>query len=275
MRKTVLLFSVSLTLILTVILSVVTTACRPTPAPILAPTAAPPTPSPLPPGAYRPIQINDVIEGAKIGYQYALPSPDQPVVVIAFGAGMLELLSVKQELATGLVAYIQELAQEPKSIYAFDENDPSQTEPKLLTIAANKPIEVIFVPIGEGQHNWSVTETDNNEVRAAYKLVRRRDGGLRFVDAYGLEAMNSFTTLATLNGGGAGLVYSARLALLKTILSDPGYQRGVDVMSSRPPQTSQYDARILRIDPSAQGLAQDVDWVLISRPGPNPGIPLP
>jgi hypothetical protein len=271
MRKTALLFSVSLTLIL----SAVTAACRPTPAPTLVPTAALPTPTPLPLSAYRPIQNNDLIEGAKIGYQYALPSPDKPVVVIAFGEGMLELVSVKQELAAGLVAYIQELAQEPRSIYAFDESDPNQAEPSLLTIQANKPVEIIFVPLPEGQHNWSVTETDQGEIRAAYKLIRRQDGGLRFLDAYGIEAMNSFTTLLTLNGGGAGLVYSARLALLRLILSEPAYQRGADVMASQPPQLSQYDSRILKLDPSQTGLAQDLDWVLVSRPGPNPGLPTP
>lgn len=267
MRKTRVLFSI--------ILSCMIAACRPTPTPIPAPTAAPPTPTPLPPSAYRPIQINDMVEDAKIGYLYTLPSPEQPAVTLAFGEGMLELVSIKPGLLDGLLAYIRELAQEPRSIYAFDENDPNQSEPKLLTIQANRPVEVIFIPITEGQHSWSVTETDQGEIRAAYKLVRRKDGGLRFVDAYGIEAMNTFTTLLTLNGGGAGLVYSARLALLRLILSEPAYQRGADVMASQPPQLSQYDSRILKLDPTQTGLAQDLDWVLVSRPGPNPGLPSP
>ena len=264
MRKTILLLNV-------VLICAACASPRPTVAPTAQPTAT------LPPAsatftAYRPIQINDMIEGAKIGYQYVLPSPDKPAVTLAFGEGMLELVSIKPELKDGLLAYIQELAQEPRSVYAFDENTPDQTAPQLLTIEANKPVEIVFIPIHEGQHNWSVTETDQGEIRAAYKLIRRRDGGLRFVDAYGLEAMNSFTTLITLNGGGTGLVYSARLALLRLILSEPAYQRGMDVMAGQPPQLSQYDSRILKLDPSQTGLAQDLDWVLVSRPGPNPGI---
>jgi len=87
--------------------------------------------------------------------------------------------------------------------------------------------------------------------------------------------MNSFTTLLTLNGGGTGLVYSARLALLRLILSEPMYQRGVDVMAGQAPPTGEYDSRILKLDPTQTGLAQDLDWVLVSRPGPTPGLLTP
>jgi hypothetical protein len=250
-------------------------ACQSNPAPIVAGTTLASTPTARPLTGYRPLQNNDLLEGAKIGYLYTLPSPEQPAVTLAFGENMLELVSIKPELRDGLLAYIRDLVQEPRSVYAFDENTPDQAEPKLLLLPANRPIEIVFIPIAEGQHNWSVTETDQGEIRAAYKLVRRKDGGLRFVDAYGIEAMNSFTTLITLNGGGAGLVYSARLALLRLILSEPTYQRGADVMASQPPQLSQYDSRILKLDPTQTGLAQDLDWVLVSRPGPNPGLPAP
>ena len=250
-------------------------ACQSKPAPIVVGTALPSTPTALPLTGYRPLQINDRVEGAKIGYLYTLPSPEQPAVTLAFGENMLELVSVKPQLRDGLLAYIRELAQEPRSVYAFDENTPDQAEPKLLLLQADRPIEIVFIPLAEGQHNWSVTETDQGEIRAAYKLIRRTDGGLRFVDAYSLQAMNSFTTLLTLNGGGTGLVYSARLALLRLILSEPMYQRGVDVMAGQAPPTGEYDSRILKLDPTQTGLAQDLDWVLVSRPGPNPGLPAP
>ena len=266
MRKTILLICMIVSLCV---------ACK-SPAPTAVPTATPsPTPSIVSATGYRPVQAGDVVEGVKIGYQYLLPSRERPVVVIAFGEQLLELMSIKPELADGLVAYIQELTKESRSIYAFDEADPSQNEPALLTLAANQPVEIVIIPIAEGPHVWSVTENQDGEVRAAYKLIRRKDGGLRFVDAYGTEALHSFTTLVTLNGGGAGLVFSSRLALLRLILTDPAYQRGADVMASHPPAVSQYDSRILVIDPSQKGLAQDINWVIVSRPGPNPGLIAP
>ncbi len=264
MRKIALLISVTLCVALS-------SACAsPTPAPTVQPTATLIS-NIISPSGYRPVQTGDVIEGAKIGYQYIIPSPEQPVVVVAFGERMVELVSVKQELKAGLVAYIQELVKEPRSIYAFDESDPAHVEAEPVTLTANQPVEIVIIPLNDQPHTWSVTETEQGETRAAYKLIRRKDGGLRFVDAYGLEAMNSAATLATLNGGGAGLVYSARLALLRLILSDARYQRGGDVMTSYPPALNQYDARVLKIDPSLPGILQNTDWVLVSRPGPNPG----
>jgi len=265
MRKIVLSLGVTLCVVLAA-------ACAsPTPAPTVQPTATLIS-NIVSLSGYRPVQTGDVIEGAKIGYQYILPSPERPVVV-AFGEGMLELVSVKQQLQAGLIAYIQELVKEQRTLYAFDETDPNQTEPKSLTLAATRsePVEIVIIPLDDQPHTWSVTETEQGETRAAYKLIRRKDGGLRFVDAYGLEAMNSAATLATLNGGGAGLVYSARLALLRLILSDARYQRGVDVMTSYPPTLNQYDPRILKIDPSLPGILQNTDWVLVSQPRPNPG----
>ncbi len=251
---------------------------------LLAACAAPPSPAiPAPiftpvlnptiaaPNGYRPLQKGDEIEGTQIAYQYVLPSVDQPVVDIAFGVDLLDLLSVKPALTDSLVSYAKELTQQPHNIVGFDENDPNQTAPKPLTTDANKPLEVAFIFLTEGNHNWSVTETDNGEVRTAYKLVRRKDGGLRFIDAYDTITEHSIA-FPTINGGGAGLVYSSRLALLKLILADSAYQRGANVIASKPPALDKYDSRILKTDPTQQGLAQDLDWVLVSRPGPNPGL---
>ena len=250
-------------------------ACQsPSTTPAALPTYTP-APALVSPTGYRPLQAGDMVEGVGISYQYVLPSLERPAIVIAFGQRLLELVNVKPELADGLVAYAQELAKGPTSIYGFDEADPNQTEPKQLTLIANQPIEIAIIPIAEGPHAWSVTESQEGEVRAAYKLIRRKDGGLRFVDAYDMVALQTFGTLMTLNGGGAGLVYSSRLALLRTILADDAYQRGQDVMATRAPDVSQYDSRILKIDPSKTGLLQDQDWVLVSRPGPSGGLSAP
>lgn len=240
----------------------------PTPAPTTTVAAAPTIVAPT---GYRPIQAGDSVEGVIIDYQYVLPTLDQPVVVIAFGQNILQLINVKPELSDGLVAFIRDISKEAKTILAFDETVPNQTQPKPLTWDGNKPVEVVFIPIVEGAHVWSVTETQG-EVQAAYKIIRRKDGGLRFVDAYGLVALNSANNMFTLNGGGTGLVFSSRLALLRLILADAKYQRGENGMASFLPEVSQYDPRILRLDPSSAGLAMDKDWVLFSRPGPNPGL---
>ncbi len=248
-------------------------ACGSTPAQPPAPTATVATaPTIVAPAGYRPIQSGDRVEGATISYQYILPSLEHPVVVIAFGTNLIQLVSIKPELGDGLVEYAQDLAKEGKSIYAFDENDPTQKEPRPMTWETSKPIEIVFIPLTEGSHSWSVTETQGGEVQAAYKIIRRKDGGLRFVDAYGLVALNSANNMFTLNGGGTGLVFSSRLALLRLILADAKYQRGENLMASFPPEFSQYDPRILKLDPSRTGLAMDKDWVLFSRPGPNPGL---
>lgn len=257
-----------------IVLSIVwLAACGAPPSPTIpGPTFTPVlNPTVVAPNGYRPLQTGDEIEGTQIAYQYVLPSVDQPVIDVAFGVDLLDLLSVKPSLTDSLVAYAKELTQQPHSILGFDENDPNQTAPKQLTIDANKPLEVAFIFLTEGNHNWSVTETDNGQVRTAYKLIRRKDGGLRFIDAYDVITEHSIA-FPTMNGGGAGLVYSSRLALLKLILTDSAYQRGENVIANKPPALNQYDSRILKTDPSQQGLAQDLDWVLISRPGPNPGL---
>lgn len=224
------------------------------------------------PTGYRPLQAGDSVEGAIIDYQYVLPTLAQPVVVVAFGKNILQLINIKPELSDGLVAFIRDVSKEAKTILAFDETLPNQMEPKPMTWDGNKPVEVVFIPITEGTHSWSLTETQAGEVQAAYKIIRRKDGGLRFVDAYGLVALNSANNMFTLNGGGTGLVFSSRLALLRLILADAKYQRGENVMASFPPEISQYDSRILKLDPARTGLAMDRDWVLLSRPGPNPGL---
>ncbi len=245
-----------------------------TPVPTLAPTATPLS-SIMLPGNYRPLQLGDMVEGAKIGYQYIVPSEQQPVGVVAFSEGLVQLVSIKPELRDGLTAYLSEIAKNPKNILAFDENDPAQTEPKPMTWDATKPIEIAFIKIADGAHVWNVTETDNGEIRTAYKFVRRKDGGLRFVDAYDLSTLYSLGGVMTLNGGGAGLAFASRLALLKLFLNDPAYQRGENVIAKKLPDPTQYDPRVIKLDPQAQGLAQDLDWVLVSRAGPNGGLIAP
>jgi hypothetical protein len=248
-------------------------ACTPTPQ-ALAPTpTATPAPTPIVSSTgYRPLQTGDQLEGATINYFYVLPSIDNPVVDLAFGQSLMQLISVKVELTDGLAGYFRDIAAEPKPVLAFDEADPAQTEPRLLSWSAAQPIEVVFISLAEGAHSWSVTETQESEVMSAYKLVRRTDGGLRFIAAYNPMAVNSFTILATRNGTGAGLVFSARLALLRTILADPAYQHGENPFILKPPTSAQYDPRVLTLDASRVGLDQNVDWALVSRPGPNTGI---
>lgn len=245
-----------------------------TPVPTMAPKLAASVPTIISPTGYRPIQAGDEVEGATISYQYVVPSLEKPAVLIALGANLLQLVVVKTELAAGLVTFIQELPKD-QSVYAFDENDPQQTEPKLMTWDARKPVELAFIALPQAKRSWSVTEVHDNEIQAAYKIIRRKDGGLRFVDAYGFIALQSANNTFTLNGGGTGLMFSARLALLQVILSDTQYQRGENVIGNHPPSLSQYDARVLKIDPARTGLAMNQDWVLFSRPGPNPGMVAP
>ncbi|MBI5035617.1 MAG: hypothetical protein HZB51_34425 [Chloroflexi bacterium] len=245
-----------------------------TPVPTPVPTSTP-IPSIVLAGGYRPPQQNDLIEGAKIGYHYVVPSDNNPVGVLAFGNGMIQLMSIKMELSNGLVAYLQDIAKENKPVLAFDEKDPSQKDAKVLSWDPKKPIEIIFIKLPDNSPSlWSVRETEDGELRTAYKFVIRKDGGLRFIDGYDLTTLNSLNQLLTLNGGGTGLGLSSRLALLRTIINTPAYQNGVNVMNTTPPTVSQYDARILKIDPTQKGLAQDLDWVIISRPGPGGGIPI-
>ena len=273
-----------------VILGAVLTACAsPTPVPVSQTPSAPTLQPTSAPGAYRPLEKGNVVEGIVVDYSYILPSAehtnilpsaehtnilpsaDKPVIQIALGQNLLQLIQMNTQMTTGLVAFIQELTNEPRNIFAFDENDPSQTQPAMVMIAANRPVEIVIAPMPEGKHNWSVTETQEGSVRAAYKLIRRAsDGGLRYVMAYDLTALNNFVTLLP-GGNGGGLVFSSRLAALKSLLSDPAYQRGENVLETKPLDVKAYDPRVLTIDPSREGLAQNVAWVLISRPAPNPG----
>ena len=245
--------------------------CGVTPTPMIVPTA--PRSSTIVAGnGFRPLQEGDEVEGATISYQYLLPSLDQPAVNLAFSANLLQLIMVKPELSDSLVEYVREIAKSPAPVWAYDEAVPNQTEPKPLTFDSTKPVEMVFIQLVDGTHYWSVTETDENGVQAAYKIVRRKDGGLRFIDAYGKTALFSANNMFTLNGGGTGLVFSSRLALLKLILTNGKYQRGTNVFATTPVDYAAFDARILKLDPTRVGLAQDRDWVLISRPGPNPGL---
>lgn len=221
-------------------------------------------------GGYRPVQQNDTIEGAPIGYNFILPSDDQPVVVIAASPFLLHFVAVKPELTSGLVAYIKELGK-LQNVLMFDENDPNQKDPKVMSWDASKPVEVVYIPIQEGAHNWSVTD-GYDIVEDAYKIVRRKDGGLRFIDAYGRNALFTAGNTATVNGSAVGLMLSSRLALLRMILSDQKYQRGANVLAVIPPSQDQYDPRIVKLDPTKQGMAMNRDWLLVSRPGPNPGL---
>jgi hypothetical protein len=251
------------------------TACNAaTPTPALGSTTLVGQPTITTLSGYRPLQSGDEIEGATIGYQFILPSQDRAAVVLAFSPYLLHFVSLNPDLSGGVVPFMASLPKD-KSIYAFDEADSKQIEPKPLIFDAGRPIEIAFISLTEGKHNWSVTEVEDNEVQAAYKIVRRKDGGLRFIDAYGKNAIYSAGALSTQNGTGVGLILSARLALLRMILSDPKYQRGVNVMETNPPALTQYDPRILKIDTSKSGLSMNQDWVLISQPGPNGGLAAP
>ncbi len=244
-------------------------SATPTPTPTASSDAIT-TPIPANSSGYRPLQAGDKVEGSTIDFQYIYPSLDKPVIDVALGKNLLQLIVVKPEMRDGMVAYFQELASQRREIYAFDENDPSQSEPRLLTIEPNKPIEWVIINMDDNPHLWSVKETQEGDVRAAYKLVRRKDGGLRVIDAYDLVTQHS-GDFATTNGLGLGLVFSARMALLKMILANQRYQRGIDVMNDPRPSLDQYDPRILKTNPQAEGMAPNVDWVLVARPGPNPG----
>lgn len=225
-------------------------------------------------GSYRPLEQGDVVEGAKIAYQYRLPPSGQPAIQIAFSENLIQLGNMNPQMTDGVIAFAKELTRSPLTLDAFDETDPNQTAPKPTTIPASKPVEMVVLNLSDATHAWSVTETQNGETRSAYKLVRRRDGGLRFILAFDLAAMNSISTLLP-GGGGAGLVISSRLALLRLIVTDQRYQRGENVLSTFPPDLSQYDPRVLKTDPSKEGLAQNVSWAITTRPGPNPGLQVP
>lgn len=248
-------------------------ACVGTPTPTLVPaTVVPHSPTIASPTGFRPLQEGDTIEDASISYQYLLPSLEQPVVNVAFSTNLFQLVQVKPESTDNLLDYIREIIQSPTPVFAYDEATPNQTQPAPVTFDRSKPVEIVFIQLVDGTHYWSVTETDDKGVQAAYKIVRRKDGGLRFIDAYGQVALHSSEGIFTLNGGGTGLVFSARLALLKLILKDQRYQKGTNVFATFPVDSAAYDKRILDLDPTRVGLAQDRDWVLVSRPGPNPGL---
>ncbi len=247
-----------------------------TPVPTLAPMpTAVAQPTIVTNTGYRPLQTGDVVEGQTIAYQYLVPTADQPNVVFAFGANLLQLCSLKWENTNNVLAYVKELGKY-KDVLGFEEADPAQATPKPITWDPSKPIEIVFIyaPDFTPSH-WSMLEGDDQEVYAAYKIVRRKDGGLRFIDAYGLVALSSANSTFTLNGGGGGLMFSSRLALLRLILSDAKYQRGANAMAQNPPDLKEYDARILKIDPNGSGILMNQDWFIVSRSAPTSGKPLP
>ena len=260
------------------VISMSLSACAaPSPAPVPAETRVG-APTIVAANGYRPIQEGDKLEEGGISYQYVLPSLEQTVVTLAFNVNLLQYVSVKPALTNGALNYFREIQtylKEGKTILGFDETDPKQTDPKALIFDGTKPVEIAFLPLAEKSRKWNVTEVFEGETYSAYKIVRRTDGGLRFIDAYGTNALHSANDLQTTNGGGSGLIFSARVALLKLILTNPKYQRGVDVFANNPVNSSAYDARIVRIDPTKQGLDQNRDWLLVSRPGPGGGLQLP
>lgn len=256
--------------IVALLVSLLTACSTPTPTPIREATPAPFATIVLSNG-YRPLQQGDVVEGQMISYQYVFPSVDKPAGVIAFGNNLLQLANLKPSLVNGLADYAYALTQNPFTTWAYDENDPNQKEPKQLKFEGGKPIEIAFIALPNDARNWSVREIGGGEMQAAYKIIRRKDGGLRFVDAYGLAALVSARNTQTLNGGGVGLVFSARIAFLRAILSDPIYQRGDNPTSLKPPQLNQYDARILKINPQGSGILQNEDWVIVTISIPVPG----
>ncbi len=221
-------------------------------------------------GGYRPLQSGDAVEGATIDYQYFLPSVDKPTLVLAFGQRMLTLVQVNPELSDGLVAYMSEVLAQTGSVMAYDEAEPAQAAPRAVTFDKTKPVEVAFIPLTEGQHAWSAFESADGETHTAYKIIRRKDGGLRFVDAYDIVVLQSYNNIITRLGNGTGLGFSARLAQLKQILADPFYQFGANVMQTRPPDVTKYDPRVLKVDTSKTGLDMNVTWVLLSRNAPSP-----
>jgi hypothetical protein len=245
-------------------------AAAPAATAIPAPTSAP---SIVLAGGYRPLQSGDVVEGVTIDYQYILPSVDKPTLVIALGQKMLTLVQVNPEMSDGLVAYMNEVLAQSGSVTAYDEADPKQTAPKAMTFDKTKPVEVAFIPLTEGPHAWSAFESADGETRTAYKIIRRKDGGLRFVDAYDIVVLQSYNNIITRLGNGTGLGFSARLAQLKLILGDPFYQFGANPMQTRPPDVSTYDPRVLKVDTTKTGLDMNVAWVLLSRNAPSP-IPI-
>jgi hypothetical protein len=263
MRK----FICGFTLLSALLLAACTTAT--TPVPTALPSGQPTITSPT---GYRPVQSGDTIEGESIGYQYVLPSLEQPVVTIAASPFLQHFVAINPDLNDGLLAFIRELPGD-KKIYAFEEANPRQTTPQLVSWDATKPVEIVYIGLPRDKRDWSVTEEQDNQIEAAYKIVRRKDGGLRFIDAYGRNALFYSGAVWTTNGTGIGLMLSSRLALLKMILNDQRYQTGKDVMQNYPPAYSQYDPRVLRIDPSKEGLSMNQDWALITFPGPNSGLP--
>lgn len=223
---------------------------------------------------FQALKKGDQVEGAEVDYAYTLPNGTSPVIQVVFGKNMLHLGNINPQMQEGLISFARELNSEPQSLLGFDEREPNQSVPRSITLTPGAPVQFVVIKIPDGDRAWSVRETQEGEVRSAYKLIRRGDGGLRFVLAFDISAMNSFSSIAP-QGAGAGLVYSARLALIKSILTDQRYQQGIDVFAANPPGTDKYDARILKLDPSREAMAQNVDWVIMTRPVPNAGIPLP
>ncbi|MBI3536751.1 MAG: hypothetical protein HY070_04210 [Chloroflexi bacterium] len=260
-------------------ISILLNACASSPAPNQPATATRVgAPTIVAANGYRPLQEGDQVEQVTISYQYVLPSLEQPVVTLAFNINLLQFVSVKPALANGLVEYIKEIQtglKESRSIVGFDENDVKQIDPKPLTFDATKPVEIVFLPLADNMQIWNVTEVFQGVNYSAYKIVRRKDGGLRFIDAYGINALHSANDIQTSNGGGTGLIFSSRVALLKLILTNARYQRGVDVFAVNPVGANAYDPRILKVDPTKEGLEQNRDWVFISRAGPGGGLQLP
>ncbi|MBI3913460.1 MAG: hypothetical protein HY327_04640 [Chloroflexi bacterium] len=281
MRKTYFAFNlIAIALLAALVLSAVE-GCAPTvsqnPTSTSAPSVAvtstfnPAEPTLVAPSGYRPVQAGDLVEGMHIGYQYILPSLQTPLVTAAFNENLQSFLFIKPEMNDELIAYFRELGGVARDIYAFDEDKAGQKEPQPVKIEANKPVEYVIIPLPDDDRAWSVTETQEGQIRTAYKLVRRKDGGLRFVDAYDKVALTAMRAINTThNGTGAGLLFSSRLALLKLFLTDEKYQRGTDVIVRFPPDVKDYDARILKIDPSQQGLNRNQEWAIVSRPGAIP-----
>lgn len=244
------------------------------------PATPSPTPLPIPtvtsPNGYRPLQTFDTVAGVTVQYYYVKPSLEKPAAVIAFGPTIPELVEIRPGADQDFTSFIQETLTGATgtdgmiSILGFDINDASATEPKSIKIDPKRPVEFLFGVLSNNPTGgWSDVEGPAaDDVREAYKLIRRKDGGLLFVDLYHFNTLLQMGGQPTLNGGLIGLTFASRIAALPFIVKMPIYQNGKQAIETNPFDYNRFDPRILRYDPTRQGAEAVRDWVLFSRPGP-------
>lgn len=264
--------------ILVLTLIIVLTACASTSGQF--PATPSPTPLPIPtvtsPNGYRPLQAFDTVAGVTVQYYYIKPSLENPAVVIAFGPSIPELVEIRQGVDRDLTSFIQDTMKGAASTdglvqtLGFEIDDPLATEPKPIQIDPKRPVEFLFGVLSNNPGvGWSDVEGPaTDDVREAYKLIRRKDGGLLFVDLYHFNTLLQMAGQPTLNGGYVGLTFASRIAALPFILKLPVYQHGTQAIEKNPFDYNRFDPRVLRYDPTQEGIYAVRDWVLFSRPGP-------